>query len=163
MDCTIRELFALATQAASTTVLMCFVALSRAHRHRRRPNETLSRAESTAYNKKHTPRVNRTGPGSTRARTNALRPAAERYYYWPGVGQRTLWGVLGVDCGLVRMSWLMLVLWQNPIRRQHHTHTREEDRKKRRRRWWWMVVDGGEEDRRLQVILNIYRNCSKYI
>lgn len=25
------------------------------------------------------------------------------------------------------------------------------------------MVDGGEEGRRLQVILNIYRNCSKYI
>lgn len=161
MDCTIRELFALATQAASTTVLMCFVALSRAHRHRRRrPNETLSRAESTAYNKKHTPRVNRTGPGSTRARTNALRPAAERYYYWPGVGRRTLWGVLGVVCVLVRMSWLMLVLWLNPIRRQHHHHHRHTDTRRRPEKTEeTMVVDGGGRRGRGQTITSY----SKYL
>lgn len=159
MDCTIRELFALATQAASTTVLMCFVALSRAHRHRRRPNETLSRAESTAYNKKHTPRVNRTGPGSTRARTNALRPAAERYYYWPGVGRRTLWGVLGVDCVLVRMSWLMLVLWLNPIRRQHHHHRHTHTRRRPEKTEETMVVDGGGRRGRGQTITSY----SKYL
>lgn len=53
----------------------CWCGVCRAHRE---PTDaTLSRAESSAYNKKHTPRVNWTGPGSSRAYTNALRPAAE--------------------------------------------------------------------------------------